>query len=103
MIYRKINRIFIFNVLLIGLIGNCFLIDTSESIGTTIYVDDSNTVGPRNGTQNYPYRTIQEAVTIANAGDIIFVFTGTYNENLVITKDLTITGENKDTTFLDGG
>jgi parallel beta-helix repeat protein len=66
-------------------------------------VDDSNTVGPWNGTQDYPYRTIQEAVTIANAGDTIFVSTGSYNENLVITKDLTITGENKDTTFIDGG
>lgn len=103
MICGKFNVVGILSLLLIGLIANFFYTDTSKATGTTIYVDDSNTAGPWNGTQYYPYRTIQEAVTTANAGDMIFVSSGTYNENLVITKDLTVTGENKDTTFIDGG
>jgi len=56
----------------------------------TIYVPD-----------NYP--TIQQAVDNATDGDTIFVRTGTYPENIRIdSKDLTIEGENRDTTIIDG-
>jgi len=103
MTYRKVNVAFIITILILSFIGNFFLIEKSQAIGTTIYVDDSNTAGPWNGTQNYPYKTIHEGITASNPGDTIFVSSGTYNENLVINKDLTLIGENKDTTFIDGG
>ena len=61
------------------------------------------TAGPGDGTQDFPYKTIHEGITAASAGDTVFVLNGTYNENVVITKNLTFTGENKDTTFIDGG
>ncbi len=49
------------------------------------------------------YTTIQGAITDANAGDTIFVYNGTYYENLVITKTLTLVGEDKDTTVINSG
>jgi pectin methylesterase-like acyl-CoA thioesterase len=103
MTYGKINVAFIITILIRSVIGNFFLIEKSKAIGTTIYVDDSNTVGPWNGTYNYPYKTIQGGITAPNASDTIFVSSGTYNENLRITKDITLIGENKDTIFIDRG
>ncbi len=94
---------FVMSMLIVCLVGNLFLIENCPAAGTTIYVDDSNTAGPWNGTQDYPYETIHEGITAAIAGDTVSVLSGTYNENLVITKDLTLVGENKDTTFIDGG
>jgi parallel beta-helix repeat protein len=94
---------FVMSMIIVCLVGNLFLIENCPAAGTTIYVDDSNTVGPWNGTQDYPYKTIHEGIAAASAGDTVSVLSGTYNENLVITKDLTLVGENKDTTFIDGG
>jgi hypothetical protein len=83
--------------------GNFFVIEKFQAMKTTIYVSDSNTIGPWNGTQNYPLKTVQEGITAANAGDTVLVLSGTYNENLGIMKDLSITDDSKDTTFIDGG
>ena len=103
---RIIKKVYVINImaLLIGcLAGQFFLTDTCQAAGTTIYVDDSNTVGPWNGTQNYPFETIHDGITAASSGDTVMVLSGAYNENIIITKNVTITGENKDTTLIDGG
>jgi parallel beta-helix repeat protein len=60
-------------------------------------------VEPWDGTQEHPYQHINEGIAAATPGDTVFVFSGTYTENVVITKNLTLTGESKDTTFIDGG
>jgi parallel beta-helix repeat protein len=90
-------------MVVVGSLSNLFVVEESSAMGNTIYVDDSNTAGPWDGSQNYPYQTIQEGITAATAGDTLSVFSGVYNENVVITKDLTLIGESKDTTFIDGG
>jgi len=51
-------------------------------------------------TANFP--TIQEAVDNATAGDTIQVAPGIYYEHVVVTKSLTIIGENPETTIVDG-
>lgn len=49
------------------------------------------------------YDTIQEGINNANPGDIIFVKSDTYKENLIINiESLTIIGEEKKTTIVDG-
>jgi parallel beta-helix repeat protein len=68
----------------------------------TIYVDDDNINGPWNGTIDYPYKKIQDGINNANDGDTVFVFNGTYYENIIVKKSITIIGENKNCTIIDG-
>ena len=67
-----------------------------------IYVDDDNTQGPWNGTQNYPYKHISDGVSNATEGDTIYVYSGIYNETLTVNKSIIIEGENKSSTIIDG-
>lgn len=46
--------------------------------------------------------TIQQAVNTANQGDTIFVKAGTYFENVLVNKNLSIIGENRTTTIVNG-
>lgn len=48
------------------------------------------------------YPTIQEAVYNASLGDTIMVRAGTYYENLIVNQTVTLIGENKATTIIDG-
>jgi len=48
------------------------------------------------------YPTIQEAINAATEGDTIFVRNGTYYENVVLNKSVSLIGENKVTTIIDG-
>ena len=61
--------------------------------GNILYVGGT---GPGN------YTTIQEAIIAANSGDTIYVYNGTYYEHLTIDKPLTLVGEDKNTTIIDG-
>jgi len=46
--------------------------------------------------------SIQEAIDIAQKNDIIFIKNGIYHENIVIDKSITLIGENKTQTIIDG-
>ena len=51
-----------------------------------------------------PYSTIQTAVNAATAGDTVVVHPGTYNEQIVINKQLTLqSSDNAEVTIIDGG
>jgi parallel beta-helix repeat protein len=63
------------------------------SVGDTLYVGGS---GPNN------YTTIQSAIDDAVDGDTVFVFSGTYNEHLIVDVSINLIGENKETTVIDG-
>jgi parallel beta-helix repeat protein len=62
--------------------------------GQTLYVGGN---GPNN------YSTIQDAVDNASNGDIIFVYEGTYYEHVLITKQVSLIGESREQTIIDGG
>ena len=59
-----------------------------------IIVDDD-------GGQNYA--TIQAAIDNATPGDIIYIWAGTYNENVVVNKTVTLIGNRSADTIIDGG
>ncbi len=67
------------------------------------YVDDDNTAGPWNGSKDYPYQTIQDAVDSVFPLYTVYVMNGTYHENVIVNKTVRIVGEDAQTTIVDGG
>ena len=59
-----------------------------------IYVDDSNSDGPWDGTIEHPYQYIQDAIDVSVNDDIIYIHDGTYNESLCINTSISLIGEN---------
>jgi parallel beta-helix repeat protein len=49
------------------------------------------------------YSTIQEAINVAISGDTVFVKNGTYHEEISIDKSISIFGEEKTATLINGG
>ena len=65
-----------------------------------IYVDDDNTQGPWDGTYEHPYQFIQDGINNADDSDIVYVFNGIYNENVIIDKSITLFGESNESTII---
>jgi parallel beta-helix repeat protein len=66
-----------------------------------LYVDDDfNESTP--GWDVDHFSSIQDAVDKAINGDTIFVYNGTYHENVFIDKDIDLIGEDKSSTIIDG-
>ena len=61
--------------------------------GKTLYVGGS-------GAGNYT--TIQSAIDDASDGDTVFVYSGIYYENVIISNSITLIGENRENTVIDG-
>jgi len=76
-------------LLFISVLGLAFNIPPVKAEPATIVVPD-----------NYP--TIQEAINAANEGDTIFVRNGTYYEHVVVNKTVSIVGQSRDSTIIDG-
>lgn len=70
---------------------------------SVIYVDDDNIEGPWDGTIEHPFRNIKEGIKKASEGDKVFVFNGTYYENIILRKSIKLTGENRQGVIVDGG
>ncbi len=49
------------------------------------------------------YPTIQQAINAAGGGDTVLVHNGTYFERIVVNKSISLVGEDRDTTIVDGG
>ena len=60
------------------------------SYSLTLYVPDG-------------YKTIQEAINAAEAGDTIIVEPGNYTENVLVNKTVSLIGRERDKTIIDGG
>ena len=76
-----------------SILDNKGLVAENIAINETLYVGGS-------GSGNYT--SIQDAIDGAEKGDKIFIYNGIYYENIIIQKSIDITGENKNTTIVDG-
>jgi parallel beta-helix repeat protein len=76
-------------LLLVGTLTLAFNVQSAKSTHRTIIVPDN-------------YGKIKWAIGNASAGDTIFVRAGTYYENVVINKRVSLIGENMKNTIIDG-
>ncbi|MCJ2564191.1 MAG: right-handed parallel beta-helix repeat-containing protein [Candidatus Thermoplasmatota archaeon] len=90
----RIRSMLVGILLLLGVLTATLVVLPDNVKAVTRYVGGG---GPGN------YSTIQLAVNAANPGDTIHVYGGTYVENVVVSKALSLVGEDKQTTIIDGG
>lgn len=77
------------------------LTSTAHAAGTNLYVNGAAGSNVHNCTDpTKPCRTINKAIENAAIGDTINVAAGTYNEDVVVNKDVTITGAGAGTTTI---
>jgi parallel beta-helix repeat protein len=86
---RKVVSGIMLTLLLSGMFSLTSNLQQVNTEPTTIIVPDD-------------YPTIQEAINHANEGDKIFVRNGTYYENVIVNKTVSLIGENKTNTIIDG-
>jgi parallel beta-helix repeat protein len=87
---RKALSVTMVTLLLTAMSTLAFNIQTVKSEPTTIMVPDQ-------------YAAIQEAIDAASPGDTVYVKAGTYYEHVIVNKnDLTLVGEDRSNTVIDG-
>lgn len=70
-----------------------FDVEAVKESGNTLYVGGS-------GQGNYT--RIQDAIDNASDGDTVFVYKGTYYENLIVNRQISLIGEDRNSTLIDG-
>ena len=90
---KKILNLVVVSILILSIFSLITINTVKGSNGTTLYVGGS---GPGN------YTTIQSAIDNASDGDTVYVYTGIYIENIRVQKALSLIGEDKNTTIIDG-
>jgi parallel beta-helix repeat protein len=64
-----------------------------------VYVDDDFDDDPA----NHRWNTIQEGINDAKDGDMVFVYSGTYYENVVVNRTITLQGDDRTNAIIDAG
>jgi len=83
----------VFTCIILGITIISVPISSDENTSNIIIVDDDGSAD---------FISIQEAIDYADEGDTIFVYSGTYYGNISIHKSLSIIGEDKYSTIIDG-
>ena len=74
-----------------------------QGMAKTVYVAKYGDDGTGHGSRGKPYLTIQKGIDEANEDDTIWVFAGTYEENVLVDKRIDLVGNGTTTTFINGG
>jgi parallel beta-helix repeat protein len=90
---KKTASAIMLTLLLTSMLTLAFNIQPVKAEPTTWYVDDSG---------GKDFTRIQDAIYAASPGDTIYVYNGTYHENVIVDKALSLIGENKESTIIDG-
>lgn len=91
---KRFSSLIVFFILTLGFFNIFFTVDICDAKGAnTLYVG---------GTGIGNYSIIQEAIDNSSINDTIFVFNGTYNENIVINKSINLVGFEKNSTIIQG-
>ena len=89
--------------LFLGLVLLLSLSTVSAADGSTLYVNGGTGSDLNNGTEwIYAKQTIQNALDSAPDNSVVNVASGTYTENIKITKNVTLVGAGSSTTYIDG-
>lgn len=99
---KKVILSIMLTLLCLNMLSLATYIQPVKTDAKTIYVDDDNTMGPWDGTKDHPYQNITTALQSASAWSTIYVCNGTYYESIVVNKTVSLVGENKKTTIIDG-
>ena len=86
----------------------CFVLITTFLLILSLNITESNYIADGNilyvgGSGEGNYSSITDAVFAAEDGDTIFVYNGTYEESVYISKRITIIGENAENTIIEAG
>jgi parallel beta-helix repeat protein len=90
---KRIVAILVCILLLVSYLVIVSPIKALKVSGNTFYVGGS---GPGN------YTTIQNAIDSASSGDTVFVYNGTYYENITVDKSIDLIGEDRNITIING-
>lgn len=100
----SIKKGLVFGMLLILITVVLTILPVNVSAAGPWHVDAVNGNDANAGTSwGTAFATIGKAVSVASPGDTIYVGDGTYNENVVIKKTLTLIGNGTSVTTIDGG
>jgi len=89
---RRASPLILFIFLIVFFVFNALPLKTSGQ--QSLKVQNRNT--------GREYETIQEAINAASIGDILYVRNGTYRENVVVNTTVSLIGENRSNTIIDG-
>ncbi len=94
---KKVNAFWLSLVMVLGFI---VIVDVTTDFtlnvgGGTLFVNTTGIGGA--------YTKIQDAINDSKDGDTVFVYNGTYTENVILNKTINLTGEDRDGTKIDGG
>ncbi|UCG69292.1 MAG: right-handed parallel beta-helix repeat-containing protein [Thermoplasmata archaeon] len=93
---RKVIAIWLSLIMMVSVV---VIVDVSMDISlnvrgaTTLYVNTTGSGGA--------YTKIQDAINASIDGDTVFVYNGTYYENIQVSKKINLTGEDRDNTIVD--